>query len=151
MSDIDIEERDGVALDNDIVRLGEVVDDHLVFESLPDRGLILAYNFPPFSDASAVTVAKRIRQFGRKVDVVSQDLSTIRSKDTDLVELVTEFVEEHFELSGEPGFAAWPAIRNYVLDGYAAVKSSLLNKRYGFIYSRSMFPATHFLAAFIKA
>lgn len=143
-------ERNEVALDAEIERLSHDLDQYLGETYLPNRGLILAYNFPPFSDASAATVAKRVRQLGREVDVVSQDLSTIRRTDPDLTRLVEHFVDQHFQLSGEPGFAAWPAIRNYVLDGYSAVKSSLRDSKYGFMYSRSMFPAPHFLAAFIK-
>lgn len=143
--------RNGVEIDSDIERLNDDLDTHIAKRSLPDHGLVLAYNFPPFADASAATVAKRIRQLGRKVDVVSQDMSEVRHEDPDLTELVTGFIDRHFLLKGQPGFAAWPFIRNYVIDGYSAVKSLLASNEYGFLYSRSMFPATHFLAAFIKS
>jgi glycosyltransferase involved in cell wall biosynthesis len=151
MSDNFLETSNEVELDAQIKILSDDLEVHLTNLSLPDRGLVIAYNFAPFSDASAATVAKRIRQLGRKVDVVSQDMSAVRQRDEDLNDLVTEFVDQHFKLKGEPGFAAWPFIRDYVVDGYAAAKSSLMSHKYGFIYSRSMFPATHFLAAFIKS
>lgn len=151
MSETLVEIHNGVELDAEVGKLNEDLDTHITKRSLPDHGLVLAYNFPPFADASAATVAKRIRQLGRKVDVVSQDMSEVRHQDPDLTELVTGFVDRHFLLKGQPGFAAWPFIRNYVIDGYSAVKSSLASNEYGFIYSRSMFPATHFLAAFIKS
>lgn len=144
-------QRNGVSVDAAISDLRDDLASHPLEQSLPDHGLILAYNFAPYADASSATVAKRIRQIGRNVDVVSQDMSSIRPKDDDLSDLVSDFVDGHFQLAGEPGFASWPSIRNYVLDGYSAVKRRLLNGQYSFIYSRSMFPATHFLAALIKS
>lgn len=142
--------RNGISVDAEMEKLCVELDVHELESSLPSYGLILAYNFPPFADASSATVAKRIRQLGRQVDVVSQDMSSIRKLDNDLTSLVSDFVSKNFQLSGQPGFATWASICNYILDGYSAVKRQLQSHQYSFVYSRSMFPATHFLAAFIK-
>lgn len=115
------------------------------------KGLVIAYNFPPFADASSVTVAKRVRQFQFPVDVISQDLSSIRNEDPDLSCLLGELVQKSFVVRSKVSFGGWPEIREFILRGYVQVKGRLLDGHYDFIYSRAMFPASHFLAAYIKA
>lgn len=112
--------------------------------------LIVSYNFPPFSDASAVTVAKRVVDFDENIDVISQDLSKIRTTDIQLASLVEPFVECHYQVEGDPTFASWKGIANFAARSMIFLSEKLRDGQYNRIYSRSMFPASHFLAAHIK-
>lgn len=114
------------------------------------RLLVVAYNFPPFSDASAVTVAKRVVDFGEHIDVISQDLSKIRTTDFQLSSLVEPFIECHYQVQGDPTFASWKGIAIFVARSMISLSEKLRDGQYSRIYSRSMFPASHFLAAHIK-
>ncbi|MEE1620760.1 hypothetical protein ACQ7DA_07625 [Zafaria sp. J156] len=112
---------------------------------------MISYNFPPFADASAATVAKRIRDAANPVDVVSQNMSAIRSHDPQLERFVKPYVRHLTSVNVPPTFGAWRGIRNFVEVGYAAIADRLSEKRYLRMYSRSMFPASHVLAAYIKS
>ena len=48
---------------------------------LGGRGLVIAYAFPPYADASAVVMAKRVRTRGRIADVVANAMDRIRETD----------------------------------------------------------------------
>lgn len=113
--------------------------------------LVVAYNFPPFSDASAVTVAKRVVDFDEPIDVISQDLSKIRTTDFQLSSLVEPFIECHYQVQGDPTFASWKGIAIFVARSMIFLSEKLRDGQYSRIYSRSMFPASHFLAAHIKS
>lgn len=124
-------------------------DDLEILDASVDM-LVIAYNFAPFSDASAVTVAKRIRDFGVPVHVVSQDLSTIRKLDLQLTRLVRPYVTKHYQVTSAPTFAAWKGIAMFVAEAMTLLDENLKKGKYRRMYSRSMFPASHFLAAHIK-
>lgn len=113
--------------------------------------LVISYNFAPYSDASAVTVAKRLRNFAEPVHVVSQNMSRIRTTDLQLARVVSPYVVKHYEIGGTPTFAAWKGIQAFVAEAMQLLKSNLDRGKYKSLYSRSMFPASHFLAAHIKS
>lgn len=116
------------------------------------RKLVVSYNFPPYADASSVTVAKRIREAGVPVDVLAQDLSDIRRADPSLAKIVLPYVRNAYRFQQPPSFSRWKAIVAFTSWGTrqieAVAKGSGLP--YTEIYSRSMFPASHFLAAALK-
>lgn len=114
------------------------------------RHLVVAYNFPPFADASAVTQAKRIATDGHQVDVVSQDLTGLRRRDDTLLRLVSPFVDHHDIISGRPQFLAWPSLRQFATRGMRRVSIRGPLTRYGTVRSRSMWPHSHVLAALVK-
>ena len=66
-----------------------------MLERTADR-LIVAFNFPPFTDGSAVTVAKRIIEAAVPVDVIAADLSSVRARDESLIDLVAPWLIEHY-------------------------------------------------------
>lgn len=113
--------------------------------------LVISYNFAPFADASAVTVAKRLREFARPVHVVAQDLHTIRSRDPQLERLVSPYAVSIDRVPTPPSFAQWRSIREFVREAMEVLKPALDAGQYSTVYSRSMFPASHFLGAHIKA
>lgn len=113
--------------------------------------LVISYNFPPYNDASAVTVAKRLRYFAEPVHVVSQDMSRIRKTDSQLSRIVLPYVTKQYSIGGAPTFSAWKGIETFVAESMQLIKTQLDSNKYRRIYSRSMFPASHFLAAHIKS
>lgn len=116
----------------------------------PIRDLVVAFNFPPFSDGSAVTVAKRILASDRRVDVISADLSSIRRRDESLWGLVEPLVAEHHALNVPVRFAQMSSVDSFVKQGLARL-AHRSEDPYGSVYSRSMWPHSHFLAAAVRA
>ncbi|QNN82273.1 hypothetical protein H3H54_14540 [Brachybacterium sp. Z12] len=108
--------------------------------------MVVAFNFPPFNDGSAVTVAKRIIEVGERVDVISADLSRVRSVDPSLSELVHPLVNSIQHLSVPIKFADETSVRPFVTKGISSLRSRARNP-YTSVYSRSMWPHSHFLAA----
>lgn len=123
-----------------------------IVKSLPVHTLVVAVNFPPFNDASAVTAMKRIIAAGELVDVVVQDLSSIRDLDDSLWEAVRPYVRHRFSVQVPPTFSNWSVLAAYVSAGVRALEAAWpCGLPYTRIRSRVMFPAAHFLAALLAA
>ncbi len=113
--------------------------------------LVIAYNFAPYSDTGAVVMSKRIRSSGRPVDVISNDMSRAREKNSDNLVLSAPYVVWSRELKAPAYFSSETAIESFVTSGLATQKEwADRGRSYESIYSRSMWPASHFLAAAIK-
>ena len=112
--------------------------------------LVVAFNFAPFTDGSAVTIAKRIVEAGHLVDVISADLSTIRTADDQLQDFVGPYIGEHAMVRPVIRFAAQDSLRDFTKRGLAVAEARRLDP-YETVYSRSMWPHSHFLAAHIRA
>lgn len=110
--------------------------------------LVVAYNFPPFNDGSAVTMAKRVVSWGEPVDVISKDMSDRRTADSSLESLMQPFVKHHRLVRGPTVFAGWKSVASFVEGGIQAVHD--WGTTYPRLYSRSMFAHSHYLAAVIK-
>lgn len=115
---------------------------------MTSQRLVVAYNFPPFNDGSAVTVAKRIVLDDRRVDVISADLSAYRSRDPSLWELIEPYVGFHFLARSLVSFTRWESVRDFVDLGSEIL--DFRGSRYESVYSRSMWPHSHFLAALVR-
>lgn len=115
----------------------------------PADDLVVAYNFAPFADASAITATKRVVAAGSPVDVVSHDLHAIRRTDDTLGEMVAPFVGINHRTSGETTFNHWRSIAAFVSE--ASFRLGPTGSRpYRRCYSRSMWPHSHFLAGAVK-
>lgn len=112
------------------------------------RKLVLAYCFPPFNDTSGNVMAKRIFESGDIVDVISNDMSRIRNKDNKLVNIMSHLLDSQIVLNGSQAFSSWRSIEEYM--GGAYQKYLLYEDKYEEIYSRVMFPHSHFAAFEIK-
>lgn len=116
-------------------------------------GLVIAYGFPTFSDTSGLVFARRTRERAEVVDVISQDMSNRRSIDVSSARIAEEFIDRHVMLPGKATGANWQVISRYCRDGLAAIHG-LERARDGLgyqrIYSRAMWPASHFLGALAK-
>lgn len=111
------------------------------------KDLIISYCFSPYVDTGGNTVAKRIRERNQVVDVIYNNVGNIRNKDTRLNKIVEDLIEDRIEIQSYPSFSSWKTIREFCEIGLLKIKE-LENKKgkYRSIYSRVMFPASHFLA-----
>lgn len=119
---------------------------HLV--KTPTTNLLISYNFPPFADASAITAAKRALASGEQWNVVSNSMSGIRRFDPQLVHLTGPVVATHKVVSNPPVFGSWDGVEAFCRDGLAAITE--IEVKHGpqdRVYSRAVWPASHFLAA----
>lgn len=112
--------------------------------------LVVAYNFAPYVDASAITTAKRIVSRGALVDVVSNDLLGVRRVDESLTRLVEPFIRHHLTVRTSTSFSQWSSMREFTLAGAAALRRAGLSQHES-VYSRSMWAQSHFLAAALKS
>ncbi|MGP5626939.1 hypothetical protein [Brachybacterium alimentarium] len=120
-----------------------------MLERTADR-LIVAFNFPPFTDGSAVTVAKRIIEAAVPVDVIAADLSSVRARDESLIDLVAPWLIEHYTVKVPVLFADERSLVPFVERGLGAVRRRR-GLPYKEVYSRSMWPHSHFLAARLRS
>lgn len=114
--------------------------------------LIVAYCFAPFADPSALVTIKRALERGERSNVISMDMSDRRSTDLTVVELAEEVVVEHRQISGPSAWEDWAGLERFCTEGMAAlddIEATQGPQRH--VYSRAMFPASHLLAALIKA
>lgn len=115
--------------------------------------LVVSYCFAPDVDTAGVVAAKRIREYGRPVDVVSNNMGTRRIKDDRLRLLCSDLVGHAIAINAPVSFRNWPLVKQFV-DG-VLVEAKQLSKRrgrdYSHLYSRVMWPASHFAAAAYKA
>lgn len=119
------------------------------YDSVED--LAICYNFAPYSDTGANVAAKRIRDAGFITDVISNDMSSVREQNTDNYRLSKPYVGRLDQLKAPVTFANGPAILAFVEQGLRQYRSNVRSgRKYKRIYSRSMWPASHFLAAAIR-
>jgi hypothetical protein len=105
------------------------------------KGIVYSYCFPPYVDTAGVVAAKRIQQKGDVVDVVCNKMNSIRDKSAELSLICGDLIESSVELATPTSFGDWKAIEKFALDGYSKVGSK---KDYEYVYSRALWPASHF-------
>ncbi len=115
---------------------------------MSDPDLVVAYNFAPYADASAITTLKRIVARGLPVDVVSNRLDGIREIDSSLSQLASPFLRSHALLAEPVSFSQWTSVRDFTQAGLDAVRE--MGRSHRCVYSRSMWAHSHFLAAALK-
>lgn len=115
------------------------------------KRLVISYCFAPYADTSAVVMSKRINQMTAPVDVISNSMSNVRTKDESLNKIASFNIGKHIELNAPQSFANWDAMVSFSEMVVRRV-GEIISKRgmYQEIYSRAMWPASHFAAALIK-
>lgn len=106
------------------------------------KQLVISYCFPPYVDTAGNVMAKRIRNMNEVVDVIYNKMDRVRQKDEELNKLVDDLIENRFEISSYSSFSNWKAINEFCDLGMAEINE----KKYDKIYSRVMWPGSHFLA-----
>ncbi len=107
--------------------------------------LVISYWFTPYVDTSAVVMAKRIIDNNKTVDVVYADMSSARSKDENLTSLTSTLVSNRIQLHTDVSFRSWHSIQSFC-DQMMSVFNDNSLALYESIYSRAMWPASHFAA-----
>lgn len=116
------------------------------------RALTVAYCFAPYNDSSAVVMAKRVRERGDVVDVVYNKMDGKREVDPSMRRISAPYVENEIPVDTPTYFSAWPAIEAFCLEGLERISElERVKGPYERLYSRVMWPASHFLAALYKA
>lgn len=115
------------------------------------RDLVVSYCFAPYSDTSAVVAAKAIVERGRIVDVISNSMAGVRRIDWSLKTIAGRLIDGQFEVKSSPSFAGWSQISEFVRHGIvSADRQDAKIGGYRTLYSRVLWPGSHFLAALFK-
>lgn len=116
------------------------------------KDLVISYCFPPYVDTSAVVSAKRVRSFGRPVDVIFNNMGALRLQDKQLNLIAEPFIGQSIAVNSPTAFSNWGAIKIFAEKAEQAVQHLEKTKgNYNRLYSRAMWPASHFAAALVKA
>ncbi|MBP2216312.1 glycosyltransferase [Arthrobacter sp. CAN_C5] len=115
--------------------------------------LVIAYNFVPYADPGAIVTAKRIRQAAEPVDVILNRMDGKRTQDQKNALISAPYVQLEKRVQTPTFFAGWSAVSAFCDAGLKTVSDWQANhgRIYRDVYSRSMWPASHFLAALVKS
>lgn len=130
--------------------------------SEPARRLVIAYAFPPYADTSGIVAAKRVLARGEAVDLLQNEMDSIRPGDPTLEMIAGHLVWRRGILRTPTRFSGWHSIVEWCQEGRrhteqwiaeSAERGELLEGTrlpWSTLYSRAHFIASHFLAALIK-
>lgn len=114
------------------------------------KKLVISYNFPPYSSTSGNNMAKRVNEKGDLVDVVQNKVKR-RPVDEKLNLLADEYIDERIFTNTPYAFSSWRGIKEFCREGMEKIGDVIEKKgEYEEVYSRAMFPASHFLAFHYK-
>jgi len=109
------------------------------------KKLVISYNFPPYVSTSGNNMAKRVNEMGEIVDVVQNQVR--RAMDEKLNLLVDGYIDEKILIDAPYTFGGWNGIKEFCQKGMKNIEKIVRKKgEYEEVYSRAMFPASHFLA-----
>ncbi|MGV2874581.1 glycosyltransferase family A protein [Macrococcus capreoli] len=132
-----------------INQLQEISADYLPYAHI-NKGLqeilYIGYCFAPYADTSGVVLSKRIAEMKLPCDVISNDMSSVREVDLSLKKISVPYIHRHFEITSRASFSNWNLMNDFIRMGYK--KASM--HQYKAVYSRALWPASHFLAYKIK-
>lgn len=115
------------------------------------RDLVVSYCFAPYSDTSAVVASKAIVERGKVVDVIYNNMAAVRRKDSNLETIAGRLIAVATEINAPPSFGGWKQISEFVKKGMdVADRRDALIGGYESLYSRVLWPGSHFLAALFK-
>jgi glycosyltransferase involved in cell wall biosynthesis len=115
------------------------------------RDLAICYCFPPDLDTSGVVAAKRLRERGVVTDVISHDLSRLRTVDPNSKRIAEEVLGRTHVVTGVASFSNWKAVPPFVEETWGTVLE--WERRQGLyrsVYSRAMAVNAHYAAALVK-
>jgi hypothetical protein len=115
------------------------------------RDLALCYCFPPDLDTSGMVAARRLRERGLVTDVISHDLSRLRTVDPAATRVCAEVTDRTHVFRGPAGFVRWEAMTAFARDAWSVVERWEADQgSYRSVYSRAMAVNSHFAAALVK-
>lgn len=114
-------------------------------------GLAILYNFAPFADTGSTVASKRLRDFGRAMDVISVSYVNHKKIDPTIHVLSRPYVDRQCYLDMRPSWASWEAYEDFCREGLDQIASWTAEGRdYDFLYSRANWASSHYLAAVYK-
>lgn len=115
------------------------------------RDLAVLYVALPYNDTSSLVAARRVREAGTVVDVLTSDMSAVRDYDRDAVDIWSPYVDKHYETKTRPSNAGWPNAADFCWKGLERIEEwEEKSGPYRRVYSRAMWPASHLLAGLYK-
>lgn len=118
----------------------------------PSNRLVIAFAFPPFATTSGHVMARRIETDGRKVDVISNDMSGRERIDRSFYDAIAPLIGQHLVLNSGNWPAQSAAFSDFADKALAALASGMFGQaRYPEVYSRAMWAQSHFAAAAVLA
>lgn len=112
------------------------------------KTLVVSYCFPPYIDTAGIVCAKRIVEANKPVDVISNTMNGVRDRDDSLWKLVKPYVGRFSEIKAYPSFSNWKAIEDFCNKVLDIAEKNV--EKYNEVFSRSMWPGSHFAAALLK-
>lgn len=132
-----------------IQELQSIHSEYLPYQSV-NKGLAhtlyVGYCFAPYNDTSGVIMGKRIAERKVPCDVISNNMSDVRTTDYTLNELSEPYIAKHFGINSKSSFSNYQLMNEFVQQGAKKLK----NNTYKEIYSRVLWPASHLLAWKLK-
>lgn len=116
------------------------------------KDLVFSYCFLPYADTSAVVAAKAISEREKIVDVISADMSRIRSKDDSLRFLCSRWLDKTIEIPVAPSFADWKLNVEFAQKAVAQARKrqESIGSNYETLYSRALWMGSHIAGAYFK-
>lgn len=115
-------------------------------------GLALLFQFAPFQDTGSTVAGKRIRNFGKSVDVIATSFLHKRKLDPTIERISAPYVTSKFFLTQLTSWDVWDTV-----SGYAQRASDLAERyiehsggRYEFFYTRAMWAPPLVAGAVLK-
>jgi len=109
------------------------------------KKLVISYCFPPYMDTSGNVMAKRIKEGGEIVDVVHGKMA--KEIDQKLNLIAEEYIDQDVLIDAPYSYYEWELIKKFCNEGMKKIDQIISRKgEYEEIYSRVMFPSSHFLA-----
>lgn len=114
--------------------------------------LVISFLFPPAAETSGIVVAKRIAERGVPVDVVASEPPPGREPDDSALEAAGGLLREVRRLPSIGNeLREWSVVEHFCTLGEQEITALEAGKGgYRTVYSRSMMPASHVLAALYK-
>lgn len=132
-----------------IQELQSIHSEYLPYQSV-NKGLAhtlyVGYCFAPYNDTSGVIMGKRIAERKVPCDVISNNMSDVRTTDYTLNELSEPYIAKHYGINSKSSFSNYQLMNEFVQQGAKKLK----NSTYKEIYSRVLWPASHLLAWKLK-
>ncbi|WP_134774618.1 hypothetical protein [Ornithinimicrobium flavum] len=109
--------------------------------------LVVSYCFPPFVDTAAIVAAKRVRETGRPVDVIQNEMTPERTTDPGLARIADHLVVRRRMVDTPTYFSSWRSVVAWTEIGLQqALAWDREGAGYERLYSRAHFAASHILA-----
>ncbi|WP_370620071.1 glycosyltransferase [Mumia qirimensis] len=115
------------------------------------RDLGILYSFLPYADTSALVAARRIRDRGVVVDVVSNKMGADKPIDWAAGVIARENLDQTFQIDSRTAAFEWGPLKAFTRKALAKVAEWEDEKGlYRSVYSRTMWPGSNLVAALLK-